>query len=544
MARHGWSLAAGLFVVGLTAVGGLGSPAFHSNPVPDHFAPPPLSPSAARLALWTPLAIPQAGGQGRLFVNTTDPGVVPNTGLRTNITAYFPLAFPSNSAFQAAVEEVIGNDTAVFGVFQNDLTYPVAFFSVFSNATDATLHLAYWSSLILSTGVSYDFALVAGTGTVWTLTVNGELFDDNASEAAFDFGATHATWGGGLGFSEVSIYAGAPSTPSEVQVPLCMAVRSSTGWYLPHSAQTYSILNGGAQWGVEGRAQDPLLAPGELVTGASISNVTNGSSLWTGGPIPVSVTLSLSATVVPSTSRVEALMSVAGPNGIPLPDVALDVQDSSDGYFSPAAVETNETGAGVSLFVAPNVTARGPDLVRATVTLFGFQGNSSASVVVLPAAQVLLSAGPNAVTLIEGSSMNVTILATDLNGSPESGLLVLFTVSGGNLQFVPYTTTGIGGTATVTLTFPASIESVLLIGEASTPGYWGHVSVRFTTVPPPPTVWDTWSPYLFVGIIVGAAALGLFLMERGRRRRLRPIPPIVLPPEPVEDVAAVSRTPP
>ena len=541
MPGGGWTLAASLAVVGLgiLASGGLALPLGQATP-----SPPVLhaSPLALHRPMPTAVIDPLSGGQGRLFVNTTDPAVVPNRGLRTNLTAYYTLSLPADSAFQVAAEEIIGNDTAVFGFFQNDETFPLVFFSVFSNVTDTTLHLAYWTSLILSTGVSYDFALLAGTGTNWTLTVNGELFDDNASEATFDFGAGAATWGGGVSFSEVSLYSTVAATPAEVDVPLAMAVLTGSGWYLPHAARTYSVLTGGSQWGVEGRAQDPELAPGELVTGTSVSNATNGTGLWSGGPVPVVVHLTVLGAVEVATGHLEAQVSVAATTGEPLPQVPLWLADAFNGSFAPPAVETDGTGAAVSLFTTPNVTVATVDEVTARVTLFGYAGNDTGSIEVEPAQQVMISAGPTTRTVLEGTTLNVTFAATDLSGTPTPGVLLLLSVSGGDLVFVPYATTDADGRAWVLLTFPASLETVVVTAQAATPGYWGHLSMVVTTTAPPPTLWQRLSVYVIVGITVPVVAIVLYFGERGRRKRQRPMPQLRLPPPPVEDVSPLSRT--
>lgn len=534
-----WSLAAGVAVVGLTILAGWPIPL--TAPASGHAALPPQR-AAAPVVRALPRAVdPLAGGQSRLFVNSTDPAIVPNRGLRTNLTAYYTVNLPASAAFQVAAEETIGSDTAVFGFFQNDLTYPLPFFGVFSNVTDATLHLAYWSGLILSVGVSYDFALTAGNGTNWTLTVNGGLFGANASEATFDFGATEATWAGGVSFSEVSLYASVPATPSEIEVPLALAVLTGGQWYLPHSAYTYALLSGGPQWGVQGRAQDPLLAPGELVTGTAIANVTNGTELWSGGAVPVAVGLTLLGHVAPATGRIEAQLTVATVTGAPLPQVALYLSDTLGGSFSPDAPMTDGTGAQVAVLTTANVSVAANDQVTARVTLFGYIGSAVVTIEVLPAQQVFLDAGPTRRTVIEGSTLNFTITATNATGAPAGGVLLLFTISGGNAVFVPYTTTGADGRANVGLVFPLAIETLTFTVLASTPGYWGHQTMELTTTPPRPTFLQEVAPYVELATAVTVTALVVYYSERRRRRRQQPIPKLGLPQPPEEDVSPLSR---
>lgn len=536
-----WGLAATVAVVGLAIGAGWGAPAT-LLPVPPATSPLTGAPSGPLAPATGHVMDPLAGGQSRLFVNSTDPAIVPNQGLRVNLTAYYTVTLPAAAAFQVAAEETIGNDTAVFGFFQNDQTYPVPFFSVFSNVTDATLHLAYWSGLVLSPGTSYDFALTCGSGTSWTLTVNGAEFADNRSAATFDFGATEATWAGGVGFSEVSLYASAPATPAEVDVPLALAVLTGGGWYLPRSAHTYALLSGGPQWGVEGRAQDPELAPGELVTGTSIANVTNGTGLWSGGPVPVAVALSLLDAVAPATGRVEAQLGVATTSGSPLPQVALFLSDALNGSFSPWAPVTDGSGNQVAVFTTPNVTSAAQDVVTAQVTLFGYTGRATAALQVLPAEQVFLAAGPTTRTLLEGATLNLSVEATNASGAPAAGVLLLFTISGGNAAFVPYATTGPDGRASVVMAFPLAIESLTFTVEAATPGYWGHLTMQLTTTPPRPTFWQVVTPYILLVVTVTGTALVLYLSERARRRRQRPMPTLGLPPPPPEDISPLSRT--
>src|SRR5579871_3723303 len=225
-------------------------------PSAPHAPTAPADPPKARLPPGPSLADPAAAGAtGRLVVATTDPAALPNTGLRTNISA------------NSAATETIGGYDAVFGLFENTVNFPVAFCYVFNNSTDAPVLQRYWSNLTLLTGFSYDFELVAVNATYWELTVNGAEFADNGSLAYFDFGAGSSTWAGGLLFTEIAFYGTVSPVPAVVNVPLALAVRTAGGWYLPESAATAFSGSGGRPWGIEGQEQHPTLAPGSSTPG-------------------------------------------------------------------------------------------------------------------------------------------------------------------------------------------------------------------------------------------------------------------------------------
>ncbi len=494
-------------------------------------------------ALPRPDAMAAAGGQGRLIVNSTDPAIVPNTGLRTNITEYLAYPFSANSAFQVGAEETIGNYVAVFGIFQNDQTFPVPFFSVFSNLTDATVHLAYWSNLTLVGGASYEFELTLDRGTNWTLTLNGALFGGNASAATYDFRTTAATWRGGVSFSEVALYAGAPTTPSLLTIPLSLAVLRPAGWYLPQEARAYMVADQNG-WGAEGRLQNGTLAPGELRTGQAIPILANGTDLWTGGPVAVSLGLGLSATTVTGTTDLIATLSVFGSGGTPLPGVSVYLTDRAGATFAPRSVLTNGTGFGRSILGAPNVSAPTTDLVIATVTLFGYYGEVGVELSIVPPLQLFLNLSPALPEVFVRGSLPLTLTATDRNGSPAPGVLLLSSVLGGLATITPFATTDMAGRGEFLFeasTVPGAVNVSILVVE---PGYWGHLEVAVRVSLPPPSLWQLAAPYLELAAL-GAAALGAVLYVRWRRRKRPriPIPALALPTEPAAS-PPVTRTPP
>ncbi|MCI4328891.1 MAG: hypothetical protein L3J86_04840, partial [Thermoplasmata archaeon] len=107
---------------------------------------PTLIPDTPPTSAPSPSSSPN--GEGRLSINTTDPGVMPNDGLRVNLTAFASTIVDPETSFQAAASETIGGYDAVFGIFENSIYAPVAFFSVFTNKTNANVHLAYWTTLV------------------------------------------------------------------------------------------------------------------------------------------------------------------------------------------------------------------------------------------------------------------------------------------------------------------------------------------------------------------------------------------------------------
>jgi hypothetical protein len=501
-------------------------------------APSQIAPALSRGAA--------GGGEARLIVNTTDRAAVPNTGLRVNLTAYLAGTLSTGAAFQVGAEEVIGTYAAVFGIFQNSQRYPVPFFSVFSNLTDQTVHLAYWSNITLGAGSSYDFVLADTSGTAWTLTMNGALFADNASDATFNFGATDATWAGGISFSEIAFYSTGSPTPAEVDVPLAFAVHETGGWYLPHQGATYALAPSALTWGAAGRVQHPTLAPGELVTGTSIPSVANGTTIWTGGPVPVSVSVTPSRGAAPSMFPVTVTVGVRATNGSLLPGVALEWTDSIGGVFTPPEVTTNGTGAVATAFATPNVTLAQDDLVQARVTLFGYVGYGAASIHLTPAVQLFLRAVPATISIDPGSTLNMSFRAANVSGGLVGGVVLAFSTSKGTFDSAAFAVTDGTGWAWVRVIAPGVGGNFTIRAVVAAAGYWGHQSVNVTVVTPPPSLLSKVGPYLVGGILGMALALviGLLLWNRRRRRAIPTLEFLAEMPAAPAREAPPTRTPP
>ena len=518
-----------LLGAGGAAVGvSLGSHAV-PGPAPASHGPDRL-PGASPAPVCTAISPrPADGGEGRLLVSTSDAQAVPNTGLRANFTAFPTFGLAPSSSFQVSVTETIGGYDAVFGLFENDVTFPVAFYSIFDNATDATVRLAYWTDLLLAAGSSYDFALTEAPGTTaWTLTVDGALFDANASEATFDFGAGASTWLGGIGFSEVAFYASESPVPDVVTVPLAFAVRTGAGWYLPENASARWVATT-STWGVEGRAQNGSLAPGELLSGTAVPTAADGATLWRGGPVGVTVTVVPSAPAVLGTSAVSIGARVTDSAGVPLPGVAVAFADRLGSDFEPNATTSDASGTVSSSLGAPNVSAPTADQVVVTVTLFGFRGNGSTPLTVDPAIAVTLLVVPMPVSGTVGAPIDFAITASDPTNAPVPGLLLFVTISGGSAEFAPFGTTGATGELPIEL-IAADAGTFHVSVRVSSPGYWGGVAVDVPVRAAPPTLLSTVAPYA-IGAGLGGAAVAAAMILLRRHRRRPGIPRFDLPEE-------------
>ncbi|MCI4319824.1 MAG: Ig-like domain-containing protein [Thermoplasmata archaeon] len=521
----------GAFVVVLLVVAGLPTCSAPGPPIrTGHLsADREPSPSAEIAPAFRPVgSLPNAGGEGRVLVSTSDPSAVPNSGLRLNVTDFASNPLPSNSAYQLGAEEVIGNFEAVFGLFANPSTSAVPFFSVFTNRTNQNVHLAYWSTLSLVPGDSYDFELVHTNLTNWTLTVNGAMFAGNASAGVFDFGSPQATWLSSIGFSQVALFPSTPSLPSVVTLPLALAVLTGGGWHLPTDGTASFSGAASAQWGVEGRNQHPTLAPGEVETGSAIGNVTNGTGLWNGGPVQVRVGLTFDTPAVVATIPVVATVSVSTIGGAPLPAVSVYLHDAHQGVFLPGSPVTNGSGAANSLFRTPNVTASLLDPVTANVTLFGYVGQTIASVALSPPTQVLLSVSPTSPVLRPNGQIELDFHAVDLAGVAVPGAIVEFSASG-DASLTPNSgVTDHAGGLTVNLSAGPTPSVVTITATVAGLGEWGskQVIVEVRTGGGGPSLLAQLTPYfalLAVGVVVGL----LVFLER-RRRRNRPVPAMAL----------------
>lgn len=476
-----------------------------------------------------PTAVPATGGgQGRLLVTSADPSIVPNDGVRVNVSAFASQQFPPNSAFQVGAEETIGGFEAVFGIFENTGTLPTAFFSVFTNRTDVNVRLTYWVDLGLVAGDAYDFELLRSAGTNWSLTVNGQPFGGSAANATYDFNATAATWATGIGFSEVALYGATPTVPALLTVPLALAVhRVGTGWYLPVGGTTSYAGGGGPQWGVLGRLQHPTLAPGEIETGSQVANQTNGTALWNSGPVGVTVSVAFPAEPIVATVPSLVDITVTQSTGAPIPGVSVYLRDAENGSFPLPSVITNASGGAIGLLDTPNVTRAGPDLVTANVTLFGYRGVGTAELALTPSVQVRIAVDPASPVVPPGGRLSITLTTTNRSGAAAPDVLLTFTIAAGATITPVYGTTDSGGRLTVALTAPPNVGDLRLTIVVQDVGEWGtavvtvHVADVVDGFVLPPL-----SELVGIGSLaaLGVIALVVFVRVRRGRRRLPEMP--------------------
>jgi hypothetical protein len=489
----------------------------------------------------------QLTGEGRLVVTTADGLAFPNDGLRVNLTAFPPSQFPSDASFQVAVEETIGGYDAVFGLFENSVFPVVPFFSVFSNSTNQPMHLAYWTDLTLLSGTAYDFELQPWNGTLWQLTVNGLRFGENTSQAQFDFNATESTWVGGMSFSEIALYPSLPTAPPVMTASLTFATHRPSGWYLPTSATTLITAPTGSAWGIAGRLQNPVLAPGTTVSGTSVPAPGNGTDLWTGGPVAIGVSLTTPASAV-SLTAVSLSLRTSTVTGAALPGVAVAVADALGGSFTPGGLITNSAGSAGLAFETPNVSAPTPDLVTVRVTTFGYVGSTGVNVTLTPAAEVILVPDGGTNYLPPGGVATVGWTAFAANHSVLPGILVTFSASSGTLD-PEFATSGPGGHLSTTLNGTLVRSGfVNVVAIVATAGTWGRNAINVTIgAPPSPAAWAVFVEPAIVAAIALLVAATLFVAWK--RRPKTPLPPMALPrrrrfPPPGAPPAGPTRTPP
>jgi len=464
------------------------------------------------------------GGIGKLLVTTNDSAIVPNDGLRANITDYAASTLPPASSFQVSAEEQIGVYEAVMGIFGNTATVPVAFFSVFLLKNDSTVHEVYWPDLPLIAGKSYEFIVQHATSTVWVVTVNGQLFGLNSSAASFDFGAASATQAANTSFAETAAFGSTTTTPAQLNIPLAFAFHRSNGWYLPQAGATSFSGSPGTQWGVEGRLQHATLAPGELVTGTGIANVTNGTGLWTGGPVPVRIGVSFPVTATLATSIVRVSAELTDLSGGAIPGAPVYFNDSLGGLVVPPSVTTNASGGGAAYFESPNSSRLQRDNVTATSTLFGYVGSGVGGITLIPPLQVLITANPASPSVSPSGSIEVTFRATFVNGSVAANVGVGFTTAGGGALTPIFAVTDPGGNTAVVFIAPATKADYPLNATVANSGYWGHIALVVHVGSGVPTFWDRYGSGITVAIVVGVLAVLAVLLALYFRRRRRAIP--------------------
>ncbi len=457
--------------------------------------------------------------------------MVPNSGLRVNLTGYSsftPLA--SNASFQAAGEEAVGNYSAVFGLFQNNLFPPTAIFFIFSNVTNQVVVERSWPTLSIIPDESYDFAFQDYQGTTWELTVNGQPFGGNLTGATFDFGAPTCTWAARVLFSEVAFYGTTSPVPSLLTVPLALAVRLSSGWYLPTTGWSQYFGAPTVEWGAQGRIQHGSLAPGELETGQSIPSASSlgPSAVWTGGRIPVSVTMSVNPSSSASLSTAQAAVGVADVTGAPIPGVSVYLSDEGRSIFSPSTVGTNGSGSGFGYFITPNVTQPASDLVTGTVTLFGYTGASSQAISLTPAQQILVLPDSENPTVVPGQNLTLGFTTENAMGKPAANVILSFQAFGEGFLDSTQGVSDSNGHVSVGLLAPLTPATVTVLALVASQGAWGRSSVTVEVEAPPASFWSSYGIYVLLGALAALLVGVVWLSLRRSRRRAKPMPELPL----------------
>jgi hypothetical protein len=468
------------------------------------------------------------GGTAEQIVYANDSAFAPATGVETNITAFTPISMPQLSSYQVSLEVVLGGLEVVFGIFQNTGHAPTAFRAEFTNRTDNYTALAYWTNLTLQVGTSYGFALLRGTGTNWTLSINGQPFGGSAANATVDCGVTALTWDHGLSFAVNVAYGPSTYVPASVTVPLAFATYRGGGWYLPHQGLASEIGSAGTPWGIQGRLQHPTMAPGEIASGPLIAPVANNTSMWRGGPVPVNVHLTLSDPAPPAFASVSLDSVVTDANGTPLPSVPLSFSDSNDSPFFPALILTNASGGALSAFTAPNASVPGVDTIHVSIAELGFNGSAVGSVSISPATELRVVAQSAPTRLVPGGSASFEFDLRTIANAPAAGVSVLFTLAGpGSVEPVAAASAA-DGSIPVTVSSDGQLAPLTVIAKVAAPGYWGHGSVEVQVSPTPPTLYDRLQPYFLP--LGGAVVVAAFLLFVWWRRRPRgELPPLTLP---------------
>jgi hypothetical protein len=526
MPRAALTLGAVLLLLLLAAPAGppaAAAPAAPHGPAlgPVSGGPPPVAPSRGVHA-----DLP--GGTAEQIVYANDSALAPATGVETNITEFTPISMPQLSSYQVSLEVVLGGLEVVFGIFQNTGHAPTAFRAEFTNRTDNYTSLAYWDNYTLQVGTSYGFALLRGTGTNWTLTINGELFGGSYANATVDCGVAALTWDHGVSFAVNVAYGPSTYVPATVTIPLAFATERGGSWYLPHEGLATEIGSAGSPWGIQGRLQHPTMAPGEIASGPLVAPVANNTTMWTGGPVPVDVRLTLSNPSPAAFASVSLTTVVTDGNGTPLPSVPVTFSDSNDSPFFPALTLTNATGGALSAFTAPNASAPGLDTVRVSVAELGYNGSAAGSVATSPAVQLLVGTQSAPTRIGPGGSASFSFVLQTLAHAPAAGVAVLFTLAGpGSVEPVAAASAA-DGSLPVTVSSDGQVAPLTVIAKVAAPGYWGHGSVEVQVSAAPPSLSDRLQPYLLP--IVGAVLVAAFLLLLWWRRRPRgELPPLDLP---------------
>ncbi|HTT26198.1 MAG TPA: hypothetical protein VMH90_04460 [Thermoplasmata archaeon] len=462
-------------------------------------------------------------GVGRILVTNTDPVAAPNDGLRTELAGFKIAPFVGLSSLQVGVEEVLGSNLVVFGLFQNSALGAYPFFSVFNNSTGRTVYQANESLDIVTPGVPYDFTFQASGGTNWTMEVNGAPFGGSLATSTLDFGVPASTDPSGVAFSMIALSQFAIVPPS-LPVYTAFAVHEGSEWYLPRGGNSTWRGAASVEWGVAGAAQDPSLWPGELDLGTRVPPVPNGTMLWTGGPRPASASLSSEPSSAFGGGTTLVATRFSGPSG-PIADLPVELRDTDGGSFLAPELTTDGNGTASTAYVAPNVTANATDVLSVASNVLGVGASATTSVAVAPSIQVLLNAVGDP-SVPPGTTGGVEIEASAATtGARAVGIQLAVVLQGGGVVQPSSGVTDRNGHLTVNVTAPEGPTQLVLTVVVSTPGYWGKARISIANVAPTPSLVAQLGGYvgwILLGVVI-AVALLLFVRTRLPRSRMRPM---------------------
>ncbi len=464
-------------------------------------------------------------GQVELRADAHDPISVPNEGAEMNVTGFSPPTLPANSTFQVSLIDVIGPYQAVFGIFMNSTSAPIAFYALYGNLTDKLDRLVYWSNLPLYPGQGYLFAVTHVTSGLWQFTLNGVPFDDSIPESTVNLNATASTWSTGLSYA-VSTVTASTFTPATVVATVALATLRPSGWYLPRVAVATTVGSLGTSWGIEGNLQHPSLPPGEVVTGPAIAPIATGAELWNGSAQPIVVAITLASATVPANGLVGLSVTATRPTGEPVPGAYLQLLDSAGSSFEPSTVETGPGGNASAVLLAPNASAEISDTVTARSSLLGFYGSGSARLNITAVVHVLLVA-PGEVTVAPSATVGIDFRSTDATGRALGGIPLALSVNASALVAPPTAVTDASGLLSARVQAPSTPTTLLLLANVVGAGYWGGAQVVIHVVPPTPPWIDRAGPYLAYGAIAALAAVAILLVVRRARVPPQPLPPFV-----------------
>ncbi|MCI4349034.1 MAG: hypothetical protein L3J93_02290 [Thermoplasmata archaeon] len=496
--------------------------------IPPRGGGPSVDPPRDGLATSHPAAFSPPGvmpsTDNALFVTTTDPAIVPNTGVETNITGFAARGLPQDSSFQVGVVEPIGAYDAVFGIFENTSFGPLGFFEVYTVPGNQLVHLSYSSSVLIVPGAGYEFRLATLGGTRWNLTVNGAPFASRASGSSFDFGVASATSTVGLSFSEVALGDSLAVVPPVVTATVALAFATASGWYLPMNGASSFRGNPSPLWGVQGRNQSGKLAPGEIRSGTTVPVAANGTGLWSGPPVPIQIHAALSVARAVATTVILANASVLDGSGRPLAGVPLVVSDALGGA-EVSGVTTDASGNAQLGFLTPNVSKAADDLVRISSGILGYVGSAGTVLSLVPAVRLVITATPSSPTVAVGASIGLTLRATDAGGVPSPFPPFEFATGVGGWVSLSFGVGGVDGTLPLSFeagTVPGLVNVTIDVIE---PGVWGHLVVTVHMVRAPLPWYAPFEPELLGGSAIALlAALVVLLRRKGKFPG--PLPPL------------------